>query len=106
MSANQIARKVPTHEEWSRVKTGTEAYYLALQATAYVWGWQDATGKGSAETGDSIDFGHAYGVYAQDYKDGKYGSRHPIQDAWRAWVDTGDIATLHANDLRFRSTTA
>jgi hypothetical protein len=64
---------------------------LQGQATAYVWGFQDA--GGDKDTGVSIEFGYAFGVVAAKYEwpSGGIGSRPNIQDAWQSWREHGEI---------------
>jgi hypothetical protein len=61
---------------------------LHEQAISYVWGWQDALRSAGVErdTGDSSDFGAAYGLYAC-YHELRGWSRISIERAFKAWRD-------------------
>jgi hypothetical protein len=70
----------------------TEVETLTAQATAYVWGYQDAQGPASRDTGSSMDFGYSYGIYAAEYALERRWSRRSIGDAFDAWREHGNIA--------------
>lgn len=57
--------------------------YARGQATAYVWGWQDA--GGSRDSGYSLDFGDAFARVKAEYVAGRRGSMPSIQAAFNEW---------------------
>lgn len=61
------------------------------QATAYVWGRQDA-GESARDTGYSIDFGAAYGRRRHLYECQATGFMPNIASAFEQWRDTGTIS--------------
>lgn len=63
------------------------------QATAYVWGRQDA-GEDARDTGYSIDFGYAYGIHAARYALGEIGCRTNFERAFREFKSTGEVTGL------------
>jgi hypothetical protein len=92
-NATELVRKVPTYEECkAKIRPDSHARLLQAQAMAYVWGFQDGADKGAKDTGYSIDFGRAYGVYAAEYAAGERHCLHNIADAFTAWNTTGDVA--------------
>jgi len=54
------------------------------QATAYVWGRQDA-GEAEKDTGFSLDFGRHYAELKRAYLEGKSGYLPNIQGAYESW---------------------
>lgn len=67
------------------------------QATAYVWGRQDA-GESLRDTGYSIDFGEAYAEHVRQYNEGKIGMRMNIQSAFNNWRQFGEISLAITED--------
>lgn len=59
------------------------------QATAYVWGRQDA-GESNRDTGFSLDFGRYYADLKRDYLEGKPGHLPNIQGAYEKWHSERD----------------
>ena len=57
------------------------------QATAYVWGRQDA-GESSRDTGYSLDFGQHYAELKRSYLEGKSGYLPSIETAFTKWRDS------------------
>lgn len=60
------------------------------QATAYVWGRQDA-GESAHDTGYSIDFGNVYAARMKKYVTEGTHFMPNIQAAFVEWRDTGEI---------------
>lgn len=58
-----------------------EVEMLQAQATAYVWGRQDA-GEDPNDTGYSIDFGRTYAMHSCWHESGQLCYRRNIQDAF------------------------
>lgn len=67
--------------------------YARGQATAYVWGRQDA-GESVKDTGYSVEFGEAYAERKRKYEtpNNGVGMMPNIQAAFEEWRDTGTIA--------------
>jgi hypothetical protein len=61
------------------------------QATAYVWGRQDA-GESGRDTGYSISFGEAYAARKRAYLTEQACFMPNIEAAFTEWRDTGRIA--------------
>lgn len=70
-----------------------EVRLCRAQATAYVWGYQDATG-GDKDTSESWDFAVAYAWHAYDYATAARFNRLPIQAAYQEWTRTKKIAGI------------
>ena len=61
-----------------------------MQASAYVWGRQDA---GDADTGDSGDFGKAYAARQSQHFANAWRTMPDIGSAFLEWRKTGEIST-------------
>jgi hypothetical protein len=73
-----------TTEQKTRIDTAR------AQATAYVWGRQDA-GESTRDTGYSVDFGNAYSFRMRQYVTEEKFFMPNIQGAFVEWRDTGTI---------------
>ena len=69
----------------------TRVNVAKAQATAYVWGRQDA-GESDRDTGYSIDFGNAYAERVRLFVTEGTHFLPNIQSAFIEWRDTGKIA--------------
>lgn len=72
------------------------------QATAYVWGRQDA-GESDRDTGYSLDFGHYYAARKAAYLQGETGYMPNMETAYLDWrqeqeADTAAPATTQEQD--------
>jgi len=62
----------------------------ASQATAYVWGFQDAGGE-PRDTGRASEFGWAYGTIVARHVTDRLGALPSIPEAWQSWRVHGEI---------------
>jgi hypothetical protein len=74
--------------EWHPSKS-ERAQELRAQAVSYVWGWQDAGGE-LKDSERASNFSWAYGTVAALFEI-HGGARPPIQDAWKSWMQYGEI---------------
>lgn len=79
---------MPTDEQWLRAIENRQAHLMCFEAIGYARGFCDAACIGS---GDAIDFGRAYAVLVASDT-----SRPSIEDAWRNWQASLDIANMPA----------
>jgi hypothetical protein len=84
-------KKSVFEEYWALRATLSPAYRADVdfshgQGVAYVWGRQDA-GESPKDTGESTEFGNAYGLHAARYAAQLISFRRNIRDAFERWRD-------------------
>jgi hypothetical protein len=99
MTARPTLTELNSTEYWGHIlsalpeRSRTTVDTLRAQATAYVWGRQDA-GEGDRDTGISHEFADVYGRHAAAFTLELVGFRRNIQDAYDRWRSGGDLNIL------------